>query len=468
MKSTTMPTLFAMTLALATLLLLEPTANALVHRLPLSHLRMPENAKQSSHPHAPMSPLDRADKLHAIDRATLQYRKQLEREAAAASSDSAMCSGGGAQSDLSAEYDIWGWLVITAEASVGTPGQGPFAMEIDFYSDRLYVLGAKAKYEYSGGLVDIKQMFNSSVSSTYAAADDSFSATNIYLNGTVGVDVLSVGSLNANLSMQVTTLVDPWINQNAYDGTLGLALIDDSSLVKQLAPQLDSPVLTFHTRLPWTNYRDNNIAANFTGVLSIGDLLADKCNSDTWTSLARAEFDNTPVQTSVSGGLPYFNITSISAPPSSDACDNTVVANITVAFVPYFQAPVVSYQVMQVFVKASGAEWDEDKRSYVAANVTSAQPVTFQLANGGSIQLTSDDYLLEYNGVQYLNVYESYDQNQYGDIDYIVLDQQFLNNRCLSMNLNSGVWSIASALKQVESVYNTSSGSGSSSSEANQ
>jgi len=465
MKPTPASTLIAVTVALATLLLLEPTANALVHRMSLSHLRVPESNENTSprSRHASEHPLTRLAKHHGLDRASFQQRIQQETTAPAASSDDCSTGGngsgassGGAQASLSTES---GYMMV-AEANIGTEAQGPFVVEVDFWSHQLYVLGTGAKYANNTGRVHNKQLYNSSASSTYASADADFAANWEYLSGSVGVDVVTIGALNANISLQVTKKVDGWLRDVDIDGTLGLGLSDakdGSSLVEQLAPQLDSPVITYHIREPWYDWKNYEDAPEGSGVLSFGDLASDTCDSATWASLTSSWKYADDLS-----GMPIFDITSISRPASGDACDSAVQANITVLPVSYFMPFYVSYQVQQLFVKASGAKWDQDAWAYVVEDASKAQPVTMQLASGATIQLTADDYLItSTDGTQILYVVGFYNQDKYASSDVIFFPQQFINNRCFSMNANSGSWSIAKSMTQTEAVRTSTSSSSS-------
>jgi len=321
---------------------------------------------------------------------------------------------------------------------------------VQFYADQLYVLDAKAKYDGGSGRVTGKQTFNSTASSTYLVTDDDFAECRPYLDGKVGGDLVTIGELSANMSLQVTKRVS---YMSDFDGTLGLGMsdaLDGSSLVEQLAPQLDSPVITYHMQQPYFGWWSNSDTTEGSGVLSFGDLAPDTCNSATWTSLASTQIYYYP-------GLPEFNITSASRPAEEGACNSVVVANISVALSHLFRPLYVSYQMQQLFIEASGAKWDNDARAYVVDYAGKAQPVTLQLTNGASIQITPDDYLIEWYGVQQLYVVGFYDQNTQLDGGYFSLGQQFLNNRCLSMNINSGEWSIASVLQSAETVNGSTS-----------
>jgi len=198
----------------------------------------------------------------------------------------------------------------------------------------------------------------------------------------------------------------------------------------------------------WYNWWDSEDAPEGQGVLSFGDLASDTCDSASWTSLSSDEVAFYP-------GLPFFDVTSVSRPATpGGACDSAVTANITIFPAPYFIPFYVSYQVQQLLVKASGAKWDKEAWWYVVEDASKAQPVTLQLANGATLKLMPNDYLVETeDGVQILYAIGFYNQDAYTSHDYIFFPQQFINNRCFSMNANSGAWSIANAIQSTETVY---------------
>jgi len=60
-------------------------------------------------------------------------------------------------------------------------------------------------------------------------------------------------------------------------------------------------------------------------------------------------------------------------------------------------------------------------------------------------------YLLFQQGVNYLNVYGSYDAHK-SNWNYLTLGVSFLNNHCLSKNFQTGIWSMANTVKDTEIV----------------
>jgi len=317
------------------------------------------------------------------------------------------------------------------------------------------VLKTKAKYSHHGGRVQGVQEYDVSASNTSATMNADFTPYSAYLSGSVVADTVQIGSLSSNLnSVQVAKKVDYWFDYLGVDGSLGLAVSanrDGSSFGEQIASQLDSPVLTVYANQTFTDDDDKS-----QGVLSFGDRIPEICNGASWTKVNSALNQDYP-------SYPAFDTVSISGPASSDGCANAVTANITAYFFYYVMPLYVSVQVQEVFVKTSGARFSLEDGWYVVDDVTSAQPVKLQGANGMVLEITPDDYLLEIDGIQYLYTYGYYDQTIRADHDFIVLNQQFLNNHCMSMNLQSGEWSLTSVLRPTE-IDISSSGSTSSSS----
>jgi len=54
------------------------------------------------------------------------------------------------------------------------------------------------------------------------------------------------------------------------------------------------------------------------------------------------------------------------------------------------------------------------------------------------------------NGVHLLPFYAHYDQRTPEADKYLMLTTSFLNNHCLSKNIQTGVWSLANAITDIE------------------
>jgi len=440
--------------ALAALLILEPTANAVVHRLSPTLTRRP--LKPSPAKHAPtkasaknvMSPLDRLTFHHGLEINMAREQRRLQQQQKTTTDNS--CDNGnptisgGSRVNISVEYGY----ALVAEMNIGSPAQGPFEMELTFSAQQPYVLKKGAKYSDDGSKVRNVQEFDKKASNTSLQQNDDFTRFDVYLTGSVVSDTLQIGPLSLNQSVQVTKKVDPDFDYYVTDGSLGLGVSDmrdGSSFVEQLASQLDSPVLTLFANqsLSWDD--------DSQGVLSFGDRVPEICVASSWQKMS--SWINKYVS------WPAVDIVSATGPADADGCGGQVTANITVGFFHSYMPIYCSVQMQELFVQASGARWDWDSwGGWVVDDASKAVSVKFNTADGQVIEVTPNDYLLEIDGTQLLFTYGAYDQAIYADDDYIVLSQTFLNNHCLSMDMTTGEWSLASVKSPSEADYSGSVG----------
>lgn len=429
-------------LALAALLILEPTANAVVHRLSPTLTRRPLKSSPTT-PKAgnknTMSPLDRLVSHHGPEMTMAREQRRLQQQQQkttdnSCNTDGNTGNGNVARANITVEYGY----VLTAEMNIGSPAQGPFDMELSFSATQPYVLKKGAKYSDDGSKVRNVQEFDKKASTTASQMNDAFSSYYVYLSGSVVSDTLQIGELSVNQSVQVTKKVDPDFDYFGVDGSLGLGVSyerDGSSFVEQLAGQLDSPVLTLYANQSLAD--DCGCGSDDEegqGVLSFGDRVPEICAASSWQKMSSW------ISQYVS--WPAVDTVSVSGPADSNGCGGQVTANITVGFVHAYMPIYCSVQVQELFVQASGAQWDWWYGWYVD-DASKAVSVKFNTADGQVIEVTPNDYLLEWDGVQLLNTYGVYDQGIYADDDYIALTQTFMNNHCLSMDMTTGEWSLA-------------------------
>jgi len=438
--------------ALAVLLIvLEPTANAVVHRLTPTLTRRP--LQPSATPaQGRMTPLDKLASHHGLDWTSAQQRR-LQQQKTATNSTSCDSNGGskssGSRVNITMEYGY----VLVAEMNIGSPAQGPFDMEIDFYAQQPYILKKGARYSDDGSKVKGVQEFDAKSSNTSATQNADFTPVYTYKSGSVVSDAIQIGPLSTTQSAQVAKKVKPSFDYYGVDGTLGLGVSDDkdgSSFVEQVASQLDSPVLTLYTSqsLDWDDEGQ--------GVLSFGDRVPETCKASSWQKMSSWISDYV--------SWPAVDTVSATGPADSNGCDSKLTANITIGFYQGFMPIYCSVQLQELFVRAAGARWSWDEYWFVVDDASKAVPVTFQTASGGVITVNPNDYLLEIDGTQYLYTYGFYDQNVYADGDYIALSQSFMNNHCLSMDMTSGEWSLADVKTPSEAAYTSPASSSSSSS----
>jgi len=444
-------TLLFVALALAALIVLEPTANAVVHRLTPTLTRRPLKSSPTKSTSQP-TPLDRLVSNHGFDK-TSRLQQQLQKTA-----DNSCDSGSSKNDGSHVGISVTTGYALVAEMSIGTPAQGPFEMELDFYATQPYVLKKGAKHYDDSSKVRGAQEYNVNSSTSSATQDAYYVSYGSYWYGSVVSDVMQLGPLSlTNQSVQVTTWVDRDFDDCGVDGSLGLGVSykrDGSSFVEQLASQLDSPVLTLYANQGQDAYEDGQ------GMLSFGDRLPEICDASSWTTMQ--SWINQYVS------YPAVDTVAVTGPADSNGCGGQVTANITVAFANVYQPFQVSMQVQDLFVKASGARWNDGYEWYVVKDASKAQSVKFNTASGDVIEVTPNDYLANYYGTSYLYVEGTYDQNKYNDrYDFIELGQTFLNNHCLSMDMTSGEWSLANVNqpKADESVGTSAPASSSGSSE---
>jgi len=247
-----------------------------------------------------------------------------------------------------------------------------------------------------------------------------------------------------NVNFEVASTVMHYMSYYSMDGSFGLSTTADanasSTLLAQLQPSLDSPVVTLHLQ--------RSTADNGSGQIVFGGLAADVCQTD-WTVVSNTSDGG------IDYGMPYFDTVSIStADPTANGCSVHSDLPFTTFTNTDFGNMYTSYQVQEVFVTACNATWNSSSWQYELTpdQVVNAQPVFLNLANGASIRMDPDDYVAYYNGGSYLNVYGHYDARRYG-WNYLSLNMNFINNHCLSKNFGSSsgaVWSIANTVKDTE------------------
>jgi hypothetical protein len=140
-----------------------------------------------------------------------------------------------------------------------------------------------------------------------------------------------------------------------------------------------------------------------------------------------------------------LNTTSIAS--SLTDCNTNVKLNHPIVFVDSFSWMIVSYQVEELFVKASGAVFNNIIGYYTVSDMSTATNVNISLADGNVLTLKPQDYIVTYDGVNYLFVYGYYNEDDTNFSDFpINIGQQWLNNHCISYNINMNTLSITDAM----------------------
>jgi len=140
--------------------------------------------------------------------------------------------------------------------------QQPFVLGVDTGSSPLWVLStempAAQQNSYEG-----HNFYNSSASKAFTSSSSHFTVAydkgEIYANGDVGTDVVSMGSsgnLSATIPFGLATNISTGLVSSYTDGILGLAFGQSNQLGKgsptfmeAVQSQLDQPVFTFHVPL---------------------------------------------------------------------------------------------------------------------------------------------------------------------------------------------------------------------------
>jgi len=371
------------------------------------------------------------------------------------------------ETDVVPLLDYYQWMLI-GNMTIGTPAQ-TFSVAFDMWSSDLSVIDVNATDDYDGWVctdddyceydgtyddtddavrvthaVSDKQLYNASASSTSATSNGKFTSDWRDTGVMVG-DKINIGGLSANVSFGDITTVNSWIGDYPMDGILGLSPKPSnnsgmSNLLKQLSGSLALPVLTMHiNRSAEYNYRSSN-ASSTSAQIVLGTNSLPQCNANNWKSI------NLNPQSADQYAPFVVNATAISS-ANSTGCNSHVQVNHPVWFVDGFYSMIVSHQVEELFVKASGAVFNQTSRWYTVADVSKAGDVNITLADGEVLTLKPQDYIVPYKGINYLEVYGWYreDDARYADMPMFI-GQQWLNSRCLSYNINVNTLSITDAL----------------------
>jgi len=164
-----------------------------------------------------------------------------------------------------------------------------------------------------------------------------------------------------------------------------------------------------------------------------------QCNANNWKSIQLNP-------QSVDQYAPFVvNATGISS--SSSGCNSRIQVNHPVWFVDGFFPLVTSYQVEELMVQASGAVFNQTSGWYTVPQMSNSTSVNITLVDGNVLTLSPQEYVLPYNGINYLYVYGYYNEDDASYADYpIYVGQQWLNSRCISYNINVNTLSITDAL----------------------
>lgn len=280
-------------------------------------------------------------------------------------------------------YDLWG------NVTLGTPPQ-QFRLLFDPEMASLYIPGVGAVYydpsssTHTTPITD-KRLYNASASSSYTAVGANYTSMDPYPNGTVGSDVLQMGTLQSTVTFEIANQVRSYWKWEKSDGVFGLSTLPDpntgTTLLGQLQPFLDSPVYTL--RMDYNTQQ---------GQITLGGLAPDECKPESWTQVER------PLGrvSAITGfGMPIFNVSGLTAKDCASCDGYGINVNMTFYFDNSWPHTVTSPEVLALFVGASGATYNATSGLYelTAEQVGAAKSVYLQLPSGGQIRMGPDDYI---------------------------------------------------------------------------
>jgi len=336
------------------------------------------------------------------------------------------------------------WLV--GNITIGSPAQ-TFAVAFDIWDSDLSVIDVNANVSWSSNstyYLSKKNLFNTTASLTAQVSNGNM--TNDWADsGVIVNDNINIGGLSVNANIGDLTTVNSWLAWYRLDGLLGLSPKPSNNtgltnLLKQLSGSLAMPVLTMHVnRSSEYSWWDSRYAADTDAEIVLGTNSLPQCNNNNWT----------PIQLNAQSVDSYapFVATATSVASKSTGCNSFVKLNQPVWFVDFFASMIVSYQVEELFVQASGAVFNSTTGWYTVAQMSNASSVNFTLADGNVLTLSPQDYIVPYQGINYLYVYGYYNEDDANYADFpIYIGQQWLNTRCISYNVNVNTLSITDAL----------------------
>jgi hypothetical protein len=343
--------------------------------------------------------------------------------------------------------DYYQWMLL-GNITIGSPAQ-TFLVAFDIWDSDLSVIDVNAVSNATWTsnatyYLSQKNLFNTTASLTAQLSNGNM--TNDWGdNGAIVNDNINIGGLSLNANIGDLTTLKSFLMWYRFDGLLGLSPKPSNNtgltnLLKQLSGSLAMPVLTMHVnRSSDYNWRHGRFANTTDAEIVLGTNSLPQCDNNNWA----------PIQLnpqSVDQYAPFIiNATSISS--KMPGCNSFSKLNQPVWFVDYFYPMIVSYQVEELFVQASGAVFDQDSAWYTVGDVSNATAVNITLNDGSVLTLNPQDYIVAYDNVNYLYVYGYYNEDDDSFSDYpIFIGQQWLNNHCISYNVNVNTLSITDAL----------------------
>ncbi|KAI1694343.1 eukaryotic aspartyl protease domain-containing protein [Ditylenchus destructor] len=345
---------------------------------------------------------------------------------------------------LSQNSGNWGTVQV-ANISVGTPPQW-FTMEVDwFYDVNMEVIDSNATNIQNANNQALN-VFNSSISSTYSQVAGGYYSMESGSNGHRGQDIVNANGQDLKITFGVLDYANYYYFRGyMIDAILGLSPADQrkgyqtanlTTVVKQIANQLDSPVVTI-----WS---ESSRGGDGTGQITLGALDTDHCERN-WIFMPKTEIS------SYYSGYTVHLATMEGTWPNGT--QETFKANVDVSIVPNVKGIIVDSDWVPLFRNISEAVWDEDVQEYVVdCDTTKLGNVTFRVGGHGYGK-NSKTYNLTITGADYTSYYEYYDvcyleigtgvrsSNPYSMP--VILGHNFARDHCLAYNVKDDKIGIA-------------------------
>ncbi|KAI1700077.1 eukaryotic aspartyl protease domain-containing protein [Ditylenchus destructor] len=393
-------------------------AYGLVHKIPTQSLKLsPEIAKQRLVKKYANNPqmlkfLSRSASLEVADGSTDKKNQTLP---------------------LSQSTGAWETVEV-ANISVGTPPKW-FVVEVDwFYDQNMELIDSNATLTSKNVAI---RLFNTSTSSTYSPVAGSYYSSLSSSRGHRGQDIVNANGKDLTVTLGVLDYAYAYyFTGNGVDGFLGLSPGEQTysnnanltTVVKQIANQLDSPVVSV-----WS---ESSRDGDGSGQITLGALDTDHCESN-WMFMPRTD------PNSYYSGYTVHLATVEGTWPNGT--HQTYKANLDVSIVPDQTGIVVDAEWVSLFRNISNAVWDKEVQQYVVdCDTTKLGNATFRIGGHGYGQ-NSKTYNLTITGADYTTYYEYYDvcylligtgvrSNNRNSMP-VILGHNFARNRCLAYNM---------------------------------
>jgi len=370
-------------------------------------------------------------------------------------------SGNNVQVNMTDFYEF----ALIANVSVGTPAQN-FSVKFDIWSSDLSVVDTAAAFDSADyGCADSsasnicssensniqkKNLYNTSASSTFVATKKKFTGWEQGDTGKQVKDVFTEGTISATLNFGDLTQVGFWLDViPVMDGVLGLSAAKSSNkgmtnVLGQLASTLASPVVTIHINRSIAEYINNVKYPHTDAEYLFGSNALPQCNQANWQTINLFK----PF-----AALAIANATGITYDGAdANGCNTNIGFNNggkLILPIDSFAPLEVSVQAFEVFRQATNAKFDYKVGWYTTDcnSLGSIPNVNIGLSDGNTLALKPADYIIQYKKKCLLFVYGDYDEKD-GNNDWnpLILGQSWLNNHCISYDINANTLAITDAV----------------------